>query len=625
MQEPNHTALAAATQSDAVQARKVNRKTASGGQKRRAGSQSTGLGLSTKIVIFLVLILFTFAGVGLFISSTNLRSALRSGLVQEGTAAAATLATIAPSFLAAGNTTELQTLANQDAAISEVHYVWISDDQGNVIVHTFVPFVPEKVVQAAAETSGATSEEGVQLSYRDLETDQTQNVLQFAAPILDGQLGTVYIGMNLDSVNTQATSGLLTLLIVFGIFTLIVVGLAAVFANRIVNPIRSLVSVSSRVGRGDLSRLADVKSNDEIGLLAKTINNTIVRLRGMVQTEEDRDEERRQRELLQANIGAFLDVAMDIADGDLTKRGAVSEDVLGNVVDAINLMVEEVAYLLRDVQQATSSVNAGAREMIQVTDAVSASSDQTAREAEAARGDVQEVTSSIRQMSQSASQSATASQRALEASRQGEAAVSDTLEGMQGIRREVQAISKRIKSLGDRSLEISEIVETISQISSQTNLLALNAAIEASGAGAAGNRFAIVAGEVRKLAEDSERATQRIAGLIKNVQAEVQEVIGSVEDGTREVETGYRVATQAGERLREIGEIVTQSAALAQAISEATNAQVAGVEQVGDKVQSMAQIASQARETGQEGRQTAEKLQQLAEQLTANLERFRLA
>ena len=502
MQEPNHAALAASTQPDAVQARKVNRKSASGGQKRRVGTQSAGLGLSTKIVIFLVLILFTFAGVGLFISSTNLRNALRSGLAQEGTAAAATLATIAPSFLAAGNTTELQTLASQEAGISEVYYVWISDDQGNIIVHTFVPFVPEEVVQAATETSAATSEEGVQLSYYDLETDQTQNVLQFAAPILDGQLGTVYIGMNLDSVNTQATSGLLTLLIVFGIFTLIVVGLAAVFANRIVNPIRSLVSVSSRVGRGDLSRLADVKSNDEIGLLAKTINNTIVRLRGMVQTEEDRDEERRQRELLQANIGSFLDVAMDIADGDLTKRGAVSEDVLGNVVDAINLMVEEVAYLLRDVQQATSSVNAGAREMIQVTDAVSASSDQTAREAEAARGDVQEVTSSIRQMSQSASQSATASQRALEASRQGEAAVSDTLEGMQGIRREVQAISKRIKSLGDRSLEISEIVETISQISSQTNLLALNAAIEASGAGAAGNRFAIVAGEVRKLAED---------------------------------------------------------------------------------------------------------------------------
>ena len=623
MQETDHATLAASTQPNAAQARKVKqvkKKPASGTQKRRAATQGIGLGLSTKIVIFLMLTLFTFAVIGLFISSTNLRSALLDNLTQEGAAVAATLATVAPNYLASGDATQLQTLANQEAETPEIYHVWISDNTGSIIVHTFAPFVPDAVVQAAAETP----DEGARFAYRNIETNQAQQVLQFAAPILDGQLGTVYVGMNLDIVNAQATSGLVTLLVIFGVLTLVAIGLAAVFANRIVNPIRSLVTISSRVGRGDLSSLANVKSNDEIGLLARTINDTIVRLRGMVQTEEDRDEERRQREMLQANIGSFLDVAMDIADGDLTKRGAVSEDVLGNVVDAINLMVEEVAYLLRDVQQATLSVNQGSQEMLSITDTISASSDEAASQAQLAERNVQEVTTSIRQMSQNASQSASASARALEASRQGEAAVTDTLEGMQGIRREVQAISKRIKSLGDRSLEISEIVDTISNISSQTNLLALNAAIEASGAGEAGSRFAIVASEVRKLAEDSERATQRIAGLIKNVQAEVQEVIGSVEDGTREVETGYRVATQAGERLREIAEIVTQSAALAQSISQATNAQVAGVEQVGSKVQSMAQISLRARETGQEGRQTAEKLQQLAQNLTSNLERFRL-
>ncbi len=413
--------------------------------------------------------------------------------------------------------------------------------------------------------------------------------------------------------------------IIIGMIAAVIASILAVlFARSITTPLYKLTFAARRIGRGDLSQLLDIKSNDELGLLASSLNQTTVRLRGMVQTEEDRDEERRQREMLQANIGSFLDVAMDIADGDFTKRGAVSEDVLGNVVDAINLMVEEVAYLLRDVQEATLSVNQGSQEMLSVTDAISASSDEAASQAQLAERNVQEVTTSIRQMSQSASQSATASARALEASRQGEAAVTDTLEGMQGIRREVQSISKRIKSLGDRSLEISEIVDTISNISAQTNLLALNAAIEASGAGEAGSRFAIVAGEVRKLAEDSERATQRIAGLIKNVQAEVQEVIGSVEDGTREVETGYRVATQAGERLREIAEIVTQSAQLAQQISAATDQQVSGVEQVGSKVQSMAQISLRARQTGQEGRQTAEKLQQLAQNLTSNLERFRL-
>ena len=475
---------------------------------------------------------------------------------------------------------------------------------------------------------GANGQE-VLYSYESLAADENvaegtgtleQQILSAAA-----DLGfVVVIRQQVDEALAAVTQITLQAIIIGGIAAVIASVLAVLFARSITAPLYKLTFAARRIGRGDLSQLLDIKSNDELGLLANSLNQTTVRLRGMVQTEEDRDEERRQREMLQSNIGNFLDVAMDIADGDLTKRGAVSEDVLGNVVDAINLMVEEVAYLLRDVQEATLSVNQGSQEMLNITDTISASSDEAASQAQLAERNVQEVTTSIRQMSQSASQSATASQRALEASRQGEAAVTDTLEGMQGIRREVQSISKRIKSLGDRSLEISEIVDTISDISSQTNLLALNAAIEASGAGEAGSRFAIVAGEVRKLAEDSERATQRIAGLIKNVQAEVQEVIGSVEDGTREVETGYRVATQAGERLREIAEIVTQSAQLAQSISQATNAQVAGVEQVGSKVQSMAQISVRARETGQEGRQTAEKLQQLASNLTSNLERFRL-
>ena len=171
MQKPNNAALAASTQPEAVQAGKKRvKKPAPGRKKRRTGAQSTGLGLSTKIVIFLTLVLFAFAAVGLLISSTNFRDSLRSGLAQEGTAAAATLATIAPSFLAAGDTTELQTLASQEAGISEAYYVWISNNQGEVIVHTFVPFIPQEVVQAAA----TVSEEGIQLTYRNLETNQIQ-------------------------------------------------------------------------------------------------------------------------------------------------------------------------------------------------------------------------------------------------------------------------------------------------------------------------------------------------------------------------------------------------------------------------------------------------------------------
>ena len=133
-----------------------------------------------------------------------------------------------------------------------------------------------------------------------------------------------------------------------------------------------------------------------------------MQLRGKVQSEEELERERREREELQTNVGAFLDVAMDIAEGDFTKRGNVSEDVLGNVVDAINLMVEEVAYLLGQTRDAALSVNEGASEMIATTESIAQSAQRQAAEAERARAETEQVTDSIRKMAQQADESANA-------------------------------------------------------------------------------------------------------------------------------------------------------------------------------------------------------------------------
>ena len=403
---------------------------------------------------------------------------------------------------------------------------------------------------------------------------------------------------------------------------LLITTLVALVARRISRPIGELVGVAESVSQGDLSRTATVTSSDEIGTLGTTFNTAIVQLREAAERNEL--ELQRSRDL-QGNISNFLDVAMTIADGDFTKRGQVSEDVLGNVVDAINLMVEELSYLLKNVQDTVYSVRDGADEMIQTSGSISERSRLQVSQAQSAREEVRRVTGSMLEMAQNADASADAARRALKASQQGEEAVQNTLAGMQGIRREVQGISKRIKGLGDRSLEISEIVETISRISRQTNLLALNAAIEAAGAGEAGGRFAIVANEVRKLADDSAQATQRVAALIKTVQSEVQEVVGSVEGGTREVEEGYRVAGEAGERLREIGQIVTQAAEYAVNISQATQQQVRGVEQVGSAVNSIAGATEASQVQINQGRKTAQRLEELSSELSANLARFRLA
>jgi len=164
---------------------------------------------------------------------------------------------------------------------------------------------------------------------------------------------------------------------------------------------------------------------------------------------------------------------------------------------------------------------------------------------------------------------------------------------MQRIRASVQATAKKIKSLGDRSLEISEIINVINDITEQTNLLALNAAIEAARAGEAGRGFAVVADEVRKLAEHSRSATKDIAALIKAIQAETNEAVVVMEEGTKEVESGATLADQAGRALDAISNVVRQSAELVQEISLASKQQVRGTEGVAHAMQIISSITRQ--------------------------------
>jgi twitching motility protein PilJ len=381
---------------------------------------------------------------------------------------------------------------------------------------------------------------------------------------------------------------------------------------------------AERVGRGDLSQLVPVTSRDEIGQMALTFNDSIVRLRELVQTEADRDEERRKREDLQQNIIKFLDTAVEIGKGDLTRRGEVTWDVLGNVVDAINVMVEEIATVIGDVRQTAVRVSAGSQDTIKLAGDLSVASQTQARDAASVTRSVSDVMTSVRQVASSADQSARAAHQVLEAASKGGEAVRDSLASMQQIRGEVQMIAKKIKSLGDRSLEISDIVNTIQDIAAQTHLLALNASIEAAGAGEAGLRFSVVADEVRKLAERATQATRDIGTLIKGVQVETQEAVVAMESGTREVESGYEVSLRTEEALQEIGKISQSSSELAAEISRASQQQVRGAEAMASAVEAIAGAAVKTEQGVQQSRANVEQLARLAEELTVKLSRFKL-
>lgn len=391
--------------------------------------------------------------------------------------------------------------------------------------------------------------------------------------------------------------------------------------RSILSPVQELTRVAQHIGQGNLSTLAHLRSNDELGLVSKTLNQSILALRSLLEQQEAE----RQRGLqLQENVRRFLEVATEIAQGDLTKRGQVTNDVLGNVVDAVNLTIEEIAHLLKAVQQAAESVNQSATQMDQLTASIAAGALSQAQEVVQVKSQTQTVSQNIRQMAQSASTTAEASRRTLESAQRGRQAVAQTLSGMGDIRREMQAIAENITALAQRSAEIENITKVLEDFASQTNLLALNASFEAAGAGPAGRRFAVVAEEIRKLAEESARETSRVNNLVQQVQSDISRVVELVREGVREVETGYGAANSAGSRLEEIEKLAEQSASLAQEISSLAQSQVAVVERVDQAVQKITQTAQKTGAESQEGRQSAEAMRVLAQELSKNLGRFRL-
>jgi len=581
-----------------------------------------GLGLQAKIVLLVVVILAVLAGVAGLISTITLRNELTRAFRSQAETVARDLAR--STAVEQGDPAAIHTQLAEISRTEAVAYLLVLDRAGNPVATTFgttATAIPRELLNLPPNR-----QPGDPLTFLDPATGNERVTLDASQPVTGGQGGSVRVGLDLATIDQTVTSAAGTLLLTLAVLAVLAALVGYLIARRTVQPVGNLVAVARRVGQGDLSQLAEVRSTDEIGFLADTFNQSVVRLRELIATiENDRDVVQQQSDRLQANIRDFQRVATQIARGDLTLRGQVTEGVLGNVVDAINLVVEEIGDTLSGVRQAADTVQLGAQEMISTTEQMVAGTRVQAGELERVSSEVSEVARSVREVSERAEDSAAAARMTLDAAQKGQAALSDTLDEMMRIRTGVQSIAKRIKSLGDRSVEISEIVDTITHISSQTNLLALNAAIEASGAGAEGTRFGVVAGEVRKLAEDTAKAAKRIAELIKTVQSEVQEAIIAMEAGTQQVEAGFRVATEAGGQLREIATISNRSADLASQISGVTQLQVSGVERVVQAVSAITEVASRTEKVVQDGRSSAEQLQELSTRLEERLSRFKLA
>ncbi|MBL8444315.1 MAG: type IV pili methyl-accepting chemotaxis transducer N-terminal domain-containing protein [Zoogloeaceae bacterium] len=314
----------------------------------------------------------------------------------------------------------------------------------------------------------------------------------------------------------------------------------------------------------------------------------------------------------------------DLADGDLTVRATVSEDITGAIADTVNYTVEELSVLVRRINDAASRVTKASESAQRTSNELLDATERQSREIEEAGSTIQHMAESISQTSQRALQSAQVARRSLDSTRKGAHAVENTIKGMNEIREQIQETSKRIKRLGESSQEIGEIVELISDITEQTNVLALNAAIQAASAGEAGRGFTVVAEEVQRLAERSGEATKQIAAIVKTIQTDTKDAVSAMETATRDVVEGAQLSDAAGRALAEIGDVTAETARVIEQLSTDTQGQAGTAVRVAETMKDILAITEQTTRGTQQTAVSIGQLAELATELKGSVSGFRV-
>ncbi len=246
-------------------------------------------GLLAKIILFLAAVLIPLAAITWTISVRTLHQTMTEEFTSKGSAIANSLASSNVDLILTRDASTVQALVDQFGAINGVAYVMVYDREKTLIAHTFFPRVPSGIIEKNL-VDGAVAQQVREIQYPDPVTGTEKQILDVAVPMLGGQLGTVRVGMNKATISATTTRAGQFLLLSFAGVAVVAVLAAVFFARRLIKPVARLAKVARRVGRGDLSELVEVTSRDEIGVMAKTFNQAVVRLRSLVQTEAERDE-----------------------------------------------------------------------------------------------------------------------------------------------------------------------------------------------------------------------------------------------------------------------------------------------------------------------------------------------
>ena len=358
---------------------------------------------------------------------------------------------------------------------------------------------------------------------------------------------------------------------------------------------------------GKLNQRADVtKYSGEYAKLIKGVNDTLDAV------------------LIPINEG--VQALEKMGSGDLTVR--VVKDYKGDhqlIKNSINKVAESLDKAISEVSQAVFATTNAANQISSSSEEMAAGAQEQSAQASEVATAVEQMTSTILQSSKHAGTTAENAKSTGVAAKEGGKVVEDTIDGMNRIAVVVNQAAVTVEELGKSSDQIGEIIQVIDDIADQTNLLALNAAIEAARAGEQGRGFAVVADEVRKLAERTSKATKEIADMIKRIQKDTEGAVNSIKEGTREVESGKDLASKAGAALKQIITSTQEVISLSTQVAHASEEQSNGAEQISKNIEAISTVTNQSASGIQLIARTAEDLNQLTSNLNILVSKFNLS
>ncbi|WP_122438820.1 methyl-accepting chemotaxis protein [Pseudomonas viridiflava] len=323
-----------------------------------------------------------------------------------------------------------------------------------------------------------------------------------------------------------------------------------------------------------------------------------------------------------ARLQLAIDAATAIADGRLdTVIDTSSHDELPKAFDRMQKRLRE---MIQQISQASNQLVVSVQQISGASEQLSGAIQEQSTSASMMAATIEELTVSIHHVSENADEAHQIASRSGEQSKEGAQVIENTLSSMNGIAKTVQHSSTQVSGLGQHSEHISSIISVIQGIADQTNLLALNAAIEAARAGEQGRGFAVVADEVRLLAQNTGKSTKEIAGMIEKIQAGVRETVESMRSGVLEVNNGVEMAGNAGQAIIEIRDSSSKVLHVVDQISFALREQTVASQDVARSVERSAQMAEQNNMSVQELLKTSGGLKNLATSLQQEVGRFRL-